>query len=182
MTTLLDEIKIPVSMVHYEAIKKIDECDFSLFRKKATQETGINDQSYLDKAELYLKRYYVLHILDPLNTIALSKKVDFLWHFHIEYTERYMAFCDEIFGTFIHHQPLLKSDEKAVEYVKDIYEYTYALNEKVFHTIDDDILPKDTDKGLCCNSGNGTTGFRKQIIEAALFPKRVEQLKLILSS
>src|SRR5580765_6522840 len=116
MGKLLDDIRIPIGMIHYRAISKIEEQDFTLYKKKATQESGVNDQTVLDKAEHYLKRYYALHILDPLNTIALSKKVDFLWHFHLSYTEDYVNFCKLIFGDFIHHQPLLYSDKVGVAY------------------------------------------------------------------
>jgi hypothetical protein len=74
-------------------------------------------------------------------------------------------------GCFIHHQPLLLSDTAAVEFVTDLYEYTYSINKKVFHSIDEDILPKNSVKALCCNSKNGIHPF-SCILDAALFPKR----------
>lgn len=50
---------------------------------------------------------------DPQGHYGPSKHVDIGWHTFILYTRAYAAFCEEIGGRFIHHEP---SDVEGVDY------------------------------------------------------------------
>lgn len=51
--------------------------------------------------------------LEPAGRYSPSPLVDIGWHTFILYTRPYAAFCQEIAGHFIHHNP---SDEEGVDY------------------------------------------------------------------
>jgi hypothetical protein len=63
----------------------------------------------LEQAKLYeveLKRYLILAADDDEAVGMMSKEVDDLWHTFLLFTKDYQAFCNDMFGTFIHHVPL----------------------------------------------------------------------------
>src|SRR5687768_7434821 len=113
---LIDSLNIKITYQHYIALQMIDLHDFSLVKRKVAQEHEIDDNNYLDTGIVYLKRYYAIHILDPLNPPAMSKPVDPFWHTHVLYSEDYIGFCNQVFGEYIHHIPLLYEDKVAVEF------------------------------------------------------------------
>lgn len=139
---IIDTIKINLKPIHIEKITQIDDFDFSKTAKKVSEDTGIVDESYLKDGIENLKRYYIVALLDPLNEHAVSETVDPFWHSHILHTKDYMKFCQDIFGQFIHHQPLDKEDKVEFEKVEDLYQYTIGIYEKIFKTLDNRWWPK----------------------------------------
>lgn len=58
--------------------------------------------------EIELKRYLILvaDTLDDEDGLSmLSTQVDNLWHTFLLFTKEYQAFCNDMFGKFIHHVP-----------------------------------------------------------------------------
>ncbi|MBV9469787.1 MAG: hypothetical protein JO316_16870 [Abitibacteriaceae bacterium] len=166
---LAKSVKVEITYQHYIALQMIDLHDFSLVKKKVAQEHGIKDAKHLDTGILYLKRYYAIHILDPLNPPAMSLPVDPFWHTHVLYSEDYIGFCNQVFGQYIHHIPLLFEDKVAVAFVTDMYNHTYKRHEEIFGKIDERFFPRDATIGLCCSpkSGSRLEGF----VDVALFPE-----------
>lgn len=52
-----------------------------------------------------LARFLVLKSLTPDRLVPPLHEVDLLWHEFILHTEPYCDFCQEHFGTYIHHRP-----------------------------------------------------------------------------
>jgi hypothetical protein len=164
---LLSSIQIDIGYEHYWRLKAIDQHDFSDVTRKVAQETGNSDQEYLNKGVHYLKRYYAMLVLDTLNPATMSLPVDPFWHFHTLYTHQYTAFCQHIFGEYLHHIPLLKDDAFAVRAVGKLY--TAMLNKQSLMFIDFDprFIPKDVMGGMCCTPSI----VANQILRSeALFP------------
>lgn len=71
------------------------------------------------KKFLYLKRKYKEDYLPP------SKEIDIVWHAHILHTKRYIQFCDNIFGYYLHHNPMPNSShvdmKKAFDNTQRLY-------------------------------------------------------------
>ena len=63
--------------------------------------------------ERELKRYLILagDADDGDSLGMMSSEVDNLWHTFLLFTKEYQAFCNDMFGKFIHHCP--KIDEEA---------------------------------------------------------------------
>jgi len=69
----------------------------------------INDQD----AALAYRRFLTLHLAHPERTLVPNVLIDLVWHHHILDTHKYVADCERIFGTYLHHDPYfgLGSDE-----------------------------------------------------------------------
>ena len=156
--SLADSVLVPMNYAHYLALEAIDQHYFVDVRKKVKQEHPTFTNDFLDLGILYLKRYYAIHVLDPLNPPAMSLPLDPFWHSHILYSEDYFAFCNKVFGEYLHHIPLLFEDVVADQFVKSMYEHTYARHEEIFGTVDQTMFPKLDAKinpgetmGRCCS-------------------------------
>ena len=147
---LIDSIQIPVGYEHYWRLKAIDNHDFTEVKRKVAQETGNKDAAYLDKGILYLKRYYAMLVLDPLNPATMSLPVDPFWHFHTLFTHQYIAFSNHVFGEYVHHIPLLEDDAFAVQAVSALYEAMVKKQHLIFKDVDPTFVPADPAKGRCC--------------------------------
>ncbi len=62
-------------------------------------------REYADRMELAYKRFLILSITHPKETLAPSKDVDRFWHGHILDTLKYAEDCEKVFGYFLHHFP-----------------------------------------------------------------------------
>ena len=173
---LINSVKVDITYQHYNTLQMIDLHDFSLVKRKVSQDFGIEDEDYLDLGVVYLKRYYAIHILDPLNPPAMSKPVDPFWHSHVLYSQDYFGFCNQVFGEYIHHVPLLLDDRAAVKFVSDMYIKTYRKHERIFGKIDEEFFPSDVENGLCCSP---VAALRlKGFVDIALFPEeKIMKLK-----
>ncbi len=165
---LIESVKVKITYQHYIALQMIDLHNFTLVKKKVAQEHPEYDEDYLNVGIVYLKRYYAIHILDPLNPPAMSKPVDPFWHTHVLYSEDYIGFCNQVFGEYIHHIPLLYEDKLAVKFVTDMYNHTHKRHKEIFGKIDESFFPRSAD-GVCCSprAALRLRGF----IDVALFPE-----------
>ena len=87
---LHEQVKIAMTYEHYLALQMIDVHDFTHVKKKVAQDHSITDHDYLDLGILYLKRYYAIHILDPLNPPAMSKPIDLWWSSYFGHINRWV--------------------------------------------------------------------------------------------
>jgi hypothetical protein len=55
--------------------------------------------------ERELKRYLILAGESNDSLGMMSTEVDNLWHTFLLFTKEYQAFCNDMFGKFIHHSP-----------------------------------------------------------------------------
>lgn len=168
MGQLSDSVQIGMTYAHYLLLEAIDSHDFTFVKKKVAQEEKITDQAYLDMGIVYLKRYYAIHVLDPLNPPAMSLPVDPFWHTHVLDSYDYTAFCNRIFGEYVHHIPLLYEDKVAVAYVTDFYNKTVTRHVEIFGDLDETFIPKDAASAVCCSPSG--IGHLSALARIALFP------------
>lgn len=76
------------------------------------------------------KRFLILAAISD-RQVTPSEEVDAAWHLHIIYTESYHAWCDTLFGRYLHHGPS-KGGAVEGERFRDQYEYTLTLYEQTF--------------------------------------------------
>lgn len=75
---------------------------------------------------LEVKRFLALALLEkPDHRIVIGEKIDGLWHYFILHTMDYRRFCDDVYGAYLHHVPILphQKQELAGDYGKtrDLY-------------------------------------------------------------
>ena len=58
-----------------------------------------------DLVEVWYKRYLVLSLLYPEESIVPNREIDEFWHQHILDTRKYADDCQATFGYFLHHFP-----------------------------------------------------------------------------
>ncbi len=71
----------------------------------------------LEDAKIYeieLKRFLILAGDSDEGIDMLSSEVDNLWHTFLLFTREYQKFCNEMFGKFIHHDPVTDVEEVAL--------------------------------------------------------------------
>ena len=59
----------------------------------------------IDVAFREYKRYLQLKLENPGKPLGPTALMDLVWHYHILDTKRYFAFCENIFGRYLHHTP-----------------------------------------------------------------------------
>lgn len=86
-------------------------------------------------AETEYRRFLYLLKAFPRVNLAPSKDVDAFWHCHILDTVKYARDCEQIFGYFQHHAPVLgmasekgmQLQQQAGERMRELYEATFKL-------------------------------------------------------
>jgi len=82
-----------------------------------------------------------LKMMSPNIDFAPSTLIDKFWHAHILSTVQYLSFCERCnSGTFIHHDPTMKSGQKRYELTIEYYEKQFGAKPK-----DKDIWPAGVD-------------------------------------
>lgn len=57
------------------------------------------------------RRFLTLVLLSDQAIPMCSRYVDEVWHTHILHTTDYTAFCDQVFGGYLHHTPASRNSE-----------------------------------------------------------------------
>lgn len=83
------------------------------------------DISESDAEELFMDTKKWIYVIALNQKLYAEKKIDFtiginddllildeMWHNFILFTNDYSVFCENHFGTFIHHQPMTKNEHK----------------------------------------------------------------------
>lgn len=97
---------------------------------------------YVNDGILALKQYYVISMLDPDNNHPIPSKLDDFWCAHISHTEVYQAFCNKIFGHYLHREPLSDKDSEGIDRACMLYGRTVVLLNEVFGRINPMFWPK----------------------------------------
>lgn len=172
MGSLVTNITLPIDNFHVERLRLIDEFDYAHVAKKTCEELRekgmVVDPAYLGRGIEALKQYYAVALLDPDNMHAVSETVDPFWHSHIIFTREYHDFCQQVFGQYIHHQPLDKGDAAQVEKVRRLYQYTHNLYSRMFRHLDPHWWPEPSKAGMVCTHYRVTN---LEVVAHALFPR-----------
>jgi hypothetical protein len=79
----------------------------------------------------------------------MGKQLDDMWHVTVLHTRNYSAFCNEIFGEYIHHNPTV-SDEEDTALWPAYLGNTLALYEKHFGAPSQEFWDREDPKTPCC--------------------------------
>jgi hypothetical protein len=93
-------------------------------------------REYAESIEIAYKTYLtmVAKYQEHAEDILLSKDVDEFWHTHILQTMKYADDCQEVFGTFLHHDPhigertpaLLEKRAALARKTRELYEHEFG--------------------------------------------------------
>jgi hypothetical protein len=113
----------------------VAQLDFSMLRLKlrdAGEGPGWSDLD-VDLYEREYRRFLVLNLMHPLESVVPCQSVDKFWHAHILDTAAYRVDCEKVFGQFFDHFPYfgLRGDADA-QALDDAYERTLALYRHYF--------------------------------------------------
>jgi hypothetical protein len=170
--TLLSTVVIPVSPFQRQRLERIDAEDFGPVVRKTREELakqGITlTTADAEEGVLALKQYYAVALLDPLNRHAVSDVIDTFWHAHILHTKQYVAFCHDIVGNYIHHEPLDHADTAKVREVASLYAYTAQVYATMFSYVNREFYPRQMpDIRMVCLHQQVTNG---EVRSHARFP------------
>jgi len=169
--SFLGSIRLPLSGFHRERVRLIDDFDYTKVAEKTRKELherGIEvDREYLHGGIHALKQYCAVALLDPLNMHAVSERVDPFWHSHIIFTRDYAAFCERIYGQYIHHQPLDESNDEEVRKLRVLYRYTHGIYRQMFSHVDEFWWPQPEIARMICYHYKVTD---LEVVKEALFP------------
>lgn len=63
------------------------------------------NQENIELAFREYKRYLSLKLENPGKPLGPTAMMDLVWHYHILDTKRYIQFCENVFGKYLHHTP-----------------------------------------------------------------------------
>jgi hypothetical protein len=133
---LIDKILPAVGLTAIEALKRLDDEDLLPVVRLTHQKmetVGQKPTLSEDEAVLSLKQYYALPLLFPeRKELAVSSVVDAYWHNHLLNTKGYRKFCEAVYGRFMDHVPLDKSDDKETARVTTLYNETRGMLAETF--------------------------------------------------
>lgn len=66
-----------------------------------------------------LKKYLLLCALNPDKRYPMTDPIDEAWHTFILFTREYTAFCNQIAGRYIHHNPRILTTELTDEDIQE---------------------------------------------------------------
>jgi uncharacterized membrane protein len=79
--------------------------DLRAVRERYQRDTGLSDAE-VDRVEKEFRRYFLLVALSPGVALGLpGGRIDDFWHTAITFTATYRAYCQEVAGRFIDHDP-----------------------------------------------------------------------------
>lgn len=107
-------------------LKRIDELDLQPAQARMIVDFPIQNSSF-EAVSREVKRFLALALLEPRpgHRIVIGEQIDGLWHYFILHTKAYREFCSEVYGAYLHHNPVLPENKRelAADYVKtrDLY-------------------------------------------------------------
>lgn len=112
-------------------LQRIVNCDFEPVKARLLVDFPGHTTEALAEMEIEVKRFLALALFQPHpgHRIVVSEKIDALWHYFILHTKEYQRFCSEVFGSYLHHIPILPTQK--AELGPD-YSKTRELYEKYF--------------------------------------------------
>jgi len=119
---LLSTIAKSISAAQLEKFKKIENLNFNLVRKRLLVDFPNYTENELDEIEQEVKRFLAVVLFEKTNyeKIVVSEKIDCLWHYFFLHTHEYQDFCNEVYGAYLNHVPILPEEKHtlATEYVE----------------------------------------------------------------
>lgn len=107
-------------------LELIENLDLSRAQERMSVDFPGTEVSF-DEVSTEVKRFLALAALEPNpgHRIVIGEKIDGLWHYFLLHTREYRDFCQQVYGSYLHHVPILPPEkaELAADYIKtrDLY-------------------------------------------------------------
>jgi hypothetical protein len=113
-----------------QRLSAIDELDLRPARDRMEVDFPGTNQDF-PAVSSEVKRFLALALLepDPGHRLVIGEKIDGLWHYFILHTIQYRKFCDSVFGSYLHHVPILPHQKNQLA---EDYDKTRALYRRYF--------------------------------------------------
>ena len=95
-----------VSAQQVEFLEMIWSYDLSMVRARLVLD-GVVSGDMVDDVLCEYRKFMALLRLGYWQIGMYSKPIDEVWHTHILFTRDYAAFCNLVFGEFVHHEPAM---------------------------------------------------------------------------
>jgi hypothetical protein len=156
-------IKITIPKHVYLSEKQIDGINsiwlysFSDIHEKLLAERAIPVESIEDAIEEF-RKFLTIALIYPDKPIAMTSKiVDEVWHTFILFTRDYMTFTQNVFGSFLHHNPQTSSkrlDRSSATNFLDAYNEIFGELSTIWVNKSHDCDVSDTEiSGICQGGG-----------------------------
>ena len=96
--------ELSLSIEELEMLRRIEAHDLWFVEERLIRKGRVSAEN-VEEAVFEFKRYMALVGLGYRGLAMLRPDVDEVWHAFILFTREYSAFCQEAFGTFVHHVP-----------------------------------------------------------------------------
>lgn len=106
--------------------QKLAALNLTAVMARLVEEQGLAPDQVL-RAEQQYRDFLTLKAMHPGRQISPTKLADLVWHEHIIHTRQYMADCETLFGSYLHHTPTVHSAQY-VEEVSALYQTTFGYN------------------------------------------------------
>jgi len=83
-------------------------------------------------AEQYRNFLYLMKKYGREHQLTPSYEIDEAWHAHILHTKKYVAFCEKVFGKYLHHYPHLVQEGGDTESLNNRFKRTQLLHKEEF--------------------------------------------------
>lgn len=94
--------------------QRLAKVDLAAVMSHLAKETGLEGTD-LERAEDLYRKFLTLKARYPGKSFVPPRIVDHVWHTHITFTRQYMADCDLLFGSYLHHTPESEGMEELFE-------------------------------------------------------------------
>lgn len=136
-----------------KAVRTIWSWDLSEVRHRLLKE-GVCGEHEVDAWIIEYRKFMQL-VYENKGALAISRKIDEVWHCHILFTKDYHAFSKAVNGEYIHHQPVLSEAVRGS--MKPNYDALFSAYRQTFGEPNPDIWPSD-DQICKCDMPGGCTG------------------------
>ncbi|TKW61501.1 MAG: hypothetical protein DI628_02450 [Blastochloris viridis] len=110
--------------------ERLAKVDLTAVMKHVADDTGLPAADLVRAEDLY-RKFLSLIAKFPGTTFVPPRLVDHVWHAHITFTRQYMADCDLLFGSYLHHNPAEEGEEMAPVFASltvPAYQQEYGIN------------------------------------------------------
>jgi hypothetical protein len=114
------------------------------------------------EAEKWYKRFLILNLKYPDQSIVPNKQVDTFWHYHILDTMKYEEDCRNTFGYFLHHFPYfgMRSQDDAKNLQTAFAQTQILFNEEFSEPLKNlaDLFFVENKSAICDDEGGNCQG------------------------
>jgi hypothetical protein len=97
----------PITDSQLAALVTLERFNLSSVRDRLLADAQM-PSTWVDEAIFEFRRYLGLHLVRKSGLPMFSKHVDAVWHTCLLFSRTYANLCSQVFGSFLHHEPILE--------------------------------------------------------------------------